>query len=139
MALGPTLANVFVPIAQLIYHSHMYKHCVCTTNHTTRLVLFVTRSKLSDLNTIIIVTTHNHYNATLSLCHILCNNHVYTHSTLFTIFNFNFHSLSDTLHLILNLINGIMPNMTTLIYTWNTANILTGSQTFRRSHSIKNG
>ena len=80
--------------------------------------------------TIIIVTTHNHYSGTLSLPHILCNNHMYTHSTLFTIFNFNFHSLSNTLHLILNLINGIMPNMTTLIYTWNTANILTGTLTF---------
>ena len=64
MALGPTLANVFMPIDQLIYHSHMYKHCVCTTNHTTRLVLFVTRSKLSDL--------HNHHcHHTITLSHHL--------------------------------------------------------------------
>ena len=42
MALGPTPANTYVPIDQLIYHSHVYKHCVCTTNHTTRLALFVT-------------------------------------------------------------------------------------------------
>ncbi len=60
MALGPTLANVFVPIDQLIYHSHVYKHCVCTTNHTTRLVLSVIRSKLSDLH-------NNHCHHTQSL------------------------------------------------------------------------
>ena len=65
MALGPTPANTYVPIDQLIYHSHMYKHYVCTTNHTTRLVLFVTRSKLSDL--------HNHHcHHTQSLqCHTI--------------------------------------------------------------------
>ena len=70
MALVPTLANVFVPIAQLIYHSHMYKHCVCITNHTTRLALFVIRSKLSDL--------HNHHcHHTQSLqCHTITLSHL---------------------------------------------------------------
>ena len=42
--------NCYVPTTQLTYHSHIYKHCANTTNHTTRLALFVTQSKLYDLH-----------------------------------------------------------------------------------------